>query len=202
MPKNNVTVFLIEDDIAVCAALKALFESVKLKVETFSDAQQFLAKMTLKEKGCIVADVRMPGMSGIDLQMTLKAKRCLLPIILITGHGDIPMAVKAIKAGAFDFITKPFNNQTLLDQVQRALESIPVIQHQAMLKSYLKSLTPRERQILDAIVEGKLSKEITGQLNISLSTVEMYRSRILKKMHSRNLAELIKNYLTATMHGE
>lgn len=194
---NNPTVFIVEDDQAVADALTSLFNSIKLPVKHFADAYQFLEHFNPKQKGCLLLDVRMPGMSGFDLQERLKQQyHSCLPIIFITGHGDIAMAVRAMKAGAFDFIVKPFNNQLLLEQVQKAIALKPHFDKVQNIKTKLATLTPREQQILSLIVAGRVNKQIANELAIAVSTVELHRSNIMKKMQAKTVADLIKNYLS------
>lgn len=197
MQRNMNKIFIIEDDLAVSSALKALFESIELLVETYTNSLDFLAKLTPNTLGCIITDVRLPGISGLELLQTLNEKSYSLPVIFITGYGDISMAVTAMKAGAFDFITKPFNNQLLISQAQKALTLLPSIEKKLTFNKHFSKLTDREKNILLEITQGKLSKEIASSLNVSLSTIDMYRSRLLKKMCARNTSELIKNYLFA-----
>lgn len=193
---NKSTVFIVEDDAAVADALCCLFKSIKLPVIHYPDAKAFLGEFEPTRTGCLVLDVRMPGMSGLDLQEQLKQRHNTLPIIFITGHGDIPMAVRAMKAGAFDFITKPFNNHLLLEQVQRAIALCPQLNENNKIKSKLASLTPREQQILALIANGRVNKQIAQELAIAVSTVELHRSNLMKKMQVKTMADLIKHYLT------
>jgi len=193
---KDYTVFIVEDDPAVADALNCLFKSIKLPVEHYNDAWQFLQQFDPARKGCLLLDVRMPGVSGLDLQEHLKQRNNQLPIIFITGHGDIAMAVRAMKAGAFDFITKPFNNQLLLEQVQRAIALNPHVNEVAKIKTHLATLTPRELQILTLVVNGKANKQIANELAIAISTVELHRSKLMKKMCAKSVADLIKSYLS------
>lgn len=198
---NEPTVFIVEDDQAVADALCCLFNSINLRVAHFSDAYQFLAQFNSQQRGCILLDVRMPGMSGLDLQERLKQQNNLLPIIFITGHGDIAMAVRAMKVGAFDFFTKPFNNQLLLEQVQRAIALNEKNSATGLSKSKLALLTPREQQVLTLIANGKVNKQIANELAIAVSTVELHRSNLMKKLQARTVADLIKLYLSNTGTG-
>jgi two-component system response regulator FixJ len=194
---SDPTVFIVEDDQAVADALTCLFDSIKLPVEHFADANQFLERFDPKRKGCLILDVRMPNMSGLDLQEKLKQQyHYHLPIIFITGHGDIAMAVRAMKAGAFDFLVKPFNNQQLLEQVQRAIALKPQLDNVEKIKAKLATLTPREQQILTFIVNGSANKQIASELAIAVSTVELHRSNLMKKMGAKTVADLIKDYLS------
>ena len=194
MNRSNQTVYIIDDDPEVCQALRWLFESVQFRVETFKSADSFLNKKSDNAPGCIILDVRMPGMSGLELLEQLKSQKKGLPVIMITGHGDIPMAVRAMKAGAVDFILKPFNDQCLVELVQKCIEQSPPNPIN-QLHTRVSNLTARERQIIDLIMEGKLNKEIAYELSISISTVEAHRSNIMDKMKAKNLAQLVKFYL-------
>lgn len=195
------TVFVVDDDAAVRDSLSWLIKSVGLKVETFGSAQEFLAAVDKKKAGCVVLDVRMPGMSGLELQEKLAADKILLPVIIITGHGDVPMAVRAVKSGAFDFIEKPFNDQVLLDRIQQALkrdvETRKVEGHKSEVSTKLALLTPREREVLDLVVAGNPNKVIAAQLGISCRTVEIHRGRVMEKMEANSLSELVRLGLTS-----
>ncbi len=190
---DQSTVFIIDDDEAVCEALAWLLKSVQLPCKIYHDGLSFLNEYPTGAKGCIILDIRMPGISGLDLQLELNKQQSTLPIIFITGHGDIPMAVKAMRAGAFDFITKPFHNQTILEQIQRAIRqqnSSP----SPLFAKRLATLSARERTILEYMMAGKMNKEIAFELNIALSTVELHRAKLMQKLATKNLVELIKNY--------
>ncbi len=192
------TVFVIDDDPALCESLRWLMESIGLKVRVYSNAKDFLTEYHTEMKGCLLIDIRMPGMSGFELQEALIANHNRLPIIMITGHGDIPMAVRALKAGAIDFITKPFNAQQLLEQVQKAINQDahrPEIPEYASLANRFASLTSREKEVMERVVSGKLNKEIAYELEISLKTVELHRSHVMQKIQVKSLAELVKYYL-------
>ena len=192
------TVFIVDDDSKIRDALQWLFESIQLPVETFISATHFLESYTFDRPGCLIIDVRMPSMGGLELLEQLKLKKCPLPVIVITGHGDIPMAVRAMKAGAVDFISKPFNDQYLIDLIQEIFNQKPLpntaIPSEKMMECFT-SLTPREREILLLLTEGKLNKQIAFDLSISISTVEITRSKIMKKMQAKTLAHLIRNYV-------
>lgn len=195
------TVFVVDDDAAVRDSLSWLIKSVGLKVETFGSAQEFLAAVDKKKAGCVVLDVRMPGMSGLELQEKLACEKILLPVIIITGHGDVPMAVRAVKSGAFDFIEKPFNDQVLLDRIQQALkrdvETRKVEGHRAEVSTKLALLTPREREVLELVVAGNPNKVIAAQLGISCRTVEIHRGRVMEKMEASSLSDLVRLGLTS-----
>ena len=193
---NEPTVFIVDDDQAVARSLRWLIESVQLKVETFASAQAFLDGYATTKPGCLVLDVRMPGMSGIELQERLTVQRIRVPIIFITGHGDVQMAVRAVQAGAFDFIEKPFNDQDLLDRIQRAIsfdsEQRARDSLRARLSALLASLTPREREVLNLVVEGMSNKAVANTLGLSSKTVEVHRAKVMEKMHARSVADLVK----------
>jgi len=190
------TVFIVDDDTAVRDALKFLLRSVGHPVETFSSAQDFLTAYRDDRPGCLVLDIRMPGMSGLELQEKLVEKRSILPIIFITGHGDVPMAVEAMQAGAMDFIQKPFRDQDLLDRINQALEkdanNRAALGELNVIRERLASLTPREREVMDLVVNGKANKVIAGDLDLSQRTVEIHRARVMEKMQASSLAHLVR----------
>lgn len=201
MEDNPSTVFVVDDDPAVRDSLHWLVASVNLDVETFASAQAFLDTYRPDRTGCLLADVRMPGMSGIDLQLEVRRRGFQLPVIIVTGHGDVEMAVRAMKAGAFDFIQKPFNGQTLLELVQKAVD-LSVARsrdaaEQARLLRQLEQLTRRERQVLDHIVAGEPNKTIALHLGRSEKTVEFHRAKVMEKMQARSLAELMRKVMIA-----
>lgn len=193
---SEPTVFIVDDDQAVARSLRWLIETVRLKVETFSSAQEFLDGYESSKPGCLVLDVRMPGMSGLDLQERLAAQRIQVPIIFITGHGDVQMAVRAVQSGAFDFVEKPFNDQDLLDRIQKAIvfdsRRRSKNTQRVQLGSLFASLTPREREVLDLVVEGMSNKAIANSLGLSAKTVEVHRAKVMEKMHARSVADLVK----------
>lgn len=195
MPFTGQTLYVIDDEAEIRAALTSLFNSVKMKVETFADADTFLAKMNGTEKGCIILDVRLPGISGLELLEQLQLQKNRLPVIMITGYGDVQMAVRAMKAGAVDFILKPFNQQCLLEVAQKWMTQSTQLNSVDELRERINSLSERELQILHLIVDGKLNKEIAFELSISISTVEAHRSHLMHKMQAKNIAELIRMYL-------
>lgn len=199
-------VMIIDDDEAVRESLQWLISSVGIEVETFPDAQAFLADVAMPQEGCIVIDVRMPGMSGLDLQKELHARKVKIPIIIVTGHGDVQMAVRAMREGAYDFIEKPFNDQQLLESVQHAVgASKKKAERQiglAEAQKSLESLTPREREVLDLITVGKANKQVAFELGISEKTVEAHRAKVMEKMAVRTLAELVRKVLSVSDIGE
>ena len=196
----ELTVFVVDDDKEVRDAMKLLMNSVGLTVETFASAEDFLAQFDPARPGCLLLDVRMEGMSGLDVQERLALEEVQPPIIIITGHGDVPMAVRAVKAGAVDFIEKPFNEQVLLDSVHRAIELDGEHRGRALqladIRARLECLTPREREILDLVVAGKRNKVIASELGISQSTVEAHRAKVMEKMQAGSLSDLMRMMLS------
>jgi two-component system, LuxR family, response regulator FixJ len=198
---NNArpTIFVVDDDTAVRDALKLLLRSVGHAVETYSSAQEFLEAYGEDRAGCLVLDIRMPGMSGLELQQKLNEKHSILPIIFITGHGDVPMAVEAMQAGAVDFIQKPFRDQDLIDRINQALEkdgaNRAALGERNDIRRRLETLTPREREVLDLVVHGKANKVIAGDLKLSQRTVEIHRARVMEKMQASSLAHLVRMVL-------
>lgn len=194
-------VYVVDDDHAVREALCALLSSIRLEVRAYDSARAFLEEASPDMSGCLVSDVRMPGMSGLELQQALNDRGIRIPVILITGHGDIPMAVQAMKAGASDFLLKPFNEQELLDRIQASIASHAQVlresQQQQQAAMRFASLTPREREILAQVVEGRHSKTIAHALGISERTVDVHRFNIMRKAAVRNLPELIQLWLRA-----
>lgn len=198
---NNArpTIFIVDDDSAVRDALKLLLRSVGQAVETYGSAQEFLDAYSEDRPGCLVLDIRMPGMSGLELQQRLNEKHSILPIIFITGHGDVPMAVEAMQAGAVDFIQKPFRDQDLIDRINQALEkdssNRAALGERNDIRRRLETLTPREREVLDLVVHGKANKVIAGDLKLSQRTVEIHRARVMEKMQASSLAHLVRMVL-------
>lgn len=194
------TVFVVDDDEEVRSALKLLFESVGLPVICYASAVEYLDRFDVSLPGCLVVDIRMPGMSGLDMQEKLKEFPLHPPVIIITGHGDVPMAVRAVQAGAVDFIEKPFRDQLLLDSVHRAIEKDAEMRGEASrlseIHEHLNQLTPREREVLELVVSGMRNKNISEQLGITLSTVEAHRSRVMEKMQADSLSHLMRMMLT------
>jgi FixJ family two-component response regulator len=183
------TVFVVDDDEAVRDALGMLFRTAGLCTETFASARAFLERARPPAHCCLVLDIRMPGLSGMALQEELAARGMRIPIVFITGHGDIPMAVEAVKKGAFDFIEKPFDDHQLLGQVRSALEAGPGA-GRGPSKELFAQLSAREREVLDRVLEGKPSREIAAELFISVKTVEFHRARIMHKLGVRSAAQL------------
>ena len=189
-------VFVIDDDESIREALKSLIRSVGLSVETFASAQDFLQSSRPDVPSCLILDVRMPGLSGLDLQRDLTETNIHIPIIFITGHGDIPMSVRAMKAGAVEFLTKPFRDQDLLDAIQQALERDRQVRSQqagtAELRNRYHSLTPRETEVFALVVKGMLNKQIALQLGTSEITIKLHRRQVMEKMHASSLADLVR----------
>ena len=190
------TVFVVDDNAAVRDAIRWLVEQVGLNVKTYTSANEFLAAYRPGTRGCLVLDIRMPGMSGIELQEKLAREGAHLPVIIVTGHGDVPITVRAMKAGAFEFLQKPFNDQTLLDAIQAALDKFGQVWEQedrmSQTSRNLATLTPREREVLEQLRHGKLNKVIAGDLGLSVRTVEGHRAKIMEKMGARTLGQLIE----------
>jgi FixJ family two-component response regulator len=189
-------VFIVDDDRSVREALSALFRSVGLRVELYGSAMEFLNGRRPDAAGCLVLDVRLPGLSGLDFQTQLAASGIHLPIIFMTGHGDIPMSVRAMKAGAVDFLAKPFREQDMLDAVAAAIECDARRRRDSealsSLKSMLSSLTPREREVLEHVTSGLMNKQIAAMLGLSEITVKIHRGNLMRKMGARSLADLVR----------
>ena len=189
-------VFVVDDDPSVRSSLKFLMSSVGLQVESFDSADALLQRKLPDAPSCLVLDVRLRGLSGLDFQRELAARNCRMPIIFITGHGDIPMSVRAMKAGAVEFLTKPFRDQDLLDAVRIALEKDRERREREKevsdLQERFNSLTPREQKVISMVVTGMLNKQIADQLGTAENTVKVQRSRAMEKMHAQSVAELVK----------
>ena len=196
MSEPDAMVFVVDDDTQTRDALKNLMRSVGLQVEVFASARDFLESKRPDVPACLVLDVRLRGLSGLDLQKRMAEAKIELPIIFITGYGDIPMTVQAMKAGAVEFLTKPFRNQELLDAIQQALERDRTTREQRAKNDELydryDSLTPREREVMTLVVAGLLNKQIAGELGTSETTVKNHRHQIMEKMGADSLAELVK----------
>ena len=196
MSEPESIVFVVDDDPSVRSAIKRLIGSMGLQVELFGAAQEFLASKLPNVPSCLVLDIRLPGISGLNLQRQLAKANIQIPIIFITAHGDIPMTVRAMKAGAVEFLTKPFRDQDLLDAIQLALERDRTRRWQdaelAVLQERFKSLSPREREVVGMVVSGMLNKQIAAQMGTAENTVKVHRSRAMEKMQANSLAELVK----------
>lgn len=194
------TVFVVEDDEAVRDSLELLLKSDGKPVKTYESATAFLKDYSDKMAGCIVLDIRMPGMDGMELQKKLNEKHSILPIIFVTGHGDVPMAVDAMKEGAVDFIQKPYREEALLEKIEAALkqdqEQRKSLDEKQEIIRRIKSLTPREHEIMDRMIAGQANKVIAIELEISQRTVEIHRSRVMHKMGTHSLAHLVRMVLS------
>lgn len=193
---SDAVVFIIDDDDAVRDALSLLIEAEGLMARTYASADEFVAALEPSQHGCVIADVRMPGMNGIELLQYLQTRNILIPVIIVTGHGDLPMAVAALRGGAADFFEKPFDDKLLLASLQESLDRDQTLHRReievAELRSRLANLTPREREIMSLIIEGHPNKTVANRLAISPRTVEVHRSRVMEKMQARNLSDLVR----------
>jgi two-component system response regulator FixJ len=200
--EKNTTpvVYVVDDDDAMRRALDTLLTTVGYRTAVFSRPDEFLAKFNAGLPGCLVLDIRMPDMSGLEVQQHLNRVGSMLPVIFITGHGDVPMAVQAMKDGAFEFIQKPFRDQDILDQINHAIkqdaENRSTVARHAEVLHRLESLTARERQVMDLVVDGAANKVIAIDLNLSERTVEIHRAKVMEKMGARSVAHLVKMHLT------
>lgn len=192
-------VMVVDDDSGVRNAMRSLLKSVGLNSTLYSSAQEFLGAYDPQQPGCLLLDIRMPGMSGMDLQQELNLRGAVVPVIFMSGHADIPMAVEAMQHGAFDFLQKPFRDQDLLDRIQRAIakdgERRLALGERSRIKSRLDSLTDREREVLDLLTTGKQNKQIAQELGVSPRTIEIHRARVMEKMNAQSVAELVRMML-------
>lgn len=209
MNEDEATVFVVDDDADVRASLSWLFESAGLRCRSYGTAQEFLAEYRGDETGCLLLDVRMPGLSGLDLQEELRRRGSPPPIIIMTGYAKVPMAVRALKGGAIDFIQKPFGDEALLERVRQAIELDRRTRREriecASFVAQLARLTPREREVMNLVVAGKPNKIIAGDLGISPKTVEIHRGRVMEKLQVDSVAELVRLSLlcdTGTAPGD
>jgi FixJ family two-component response regulator len=198
--KRKPVIYIVDDDDGMRRALTVLMTAVGYQPEAFARPAEFLSKYDANQAGCLVLDVRMPEMSGLEVQQQLNRSGALIPVILITGHGDIPMAVQAMKDGAFDFLQKPFRDQELLDRINAALkqdaQNRESVDRLADLRQRAESLTPREREVMGHVVDGKANKVIAIDLGLSERTVEIHRANVMEKMAARSVAHLVKMHLT------
>ena len=201
---DQASVFVVDDDREVRDALRLLLESVGLRVECFESSQAYLKQFNPEKPGCLVLDVRMPGMSGLDLQEHLFERNIQIPVVIITGHGDVPMAVRAMKSGAIDFIEKPFNDEVLLDAIRRAIargeQQRSHHSEHLQIQERLSHLTPREHEVMQMVTEGRSNKEIANTLGVSAKTIEAHRARVMEKMQAGSLAELVRMVLAVNGH--
>ncbi len=200
---NAPTVFIVDDDEGIREALRMLLETVGLRCEVFGSAAAFLDAYRPTDPGCLVLDIRMPGMSGLELQGELERKHSSLPIVFITGHADVPMAVEAMRRGALDFIRKPFREQELLDRINEALScdasQRDEMEHRQRLLARIDALSPRERQVFERVAAGDMNKVIASDLGISERTVEVHRAKVMKKLQVSNLAQVVRAKIAADM---
>jgi two-component system, LuxR family, response regulator FixJ len=200
------TVFVVDDDSGVRSSIRILLKSVGIHTTVFASAREFLAAFDPGQPGCMVLDIRMPGMSGMELQLELNRLGAVIPVVFITGHGDVPMAVEAMQQGAFDFLQKPFRDQDLIHRIQKALErdaaQRAVLQQTDAIKNRLDSLTPREREVLDLLADGKQNKVMAAALGLSQRTVEIHRSNVMDKMQAKSVAQLVRMLLDARAIGK
>ena len=199
--ETQSTIYIVDDDQAIRHAMELLMRSVGLKYEIFHSGDEFLSGYSNDRAGCLVLDIRMPGLGGLELQEKLNDLGSTLPIIFITGHGDVPMAVEAMQKGAIDFIQKPFRDQDLLDRIGDALkadqERRSAREEKASVQGRIEKLTNRERQVMDLVVTGKPNKVIAYELGVSQRTVEIHRARVMEKMQARSLADLVRMHMAA-----
>jgi FixJ family two-component response regulator len=190
------TVHIVDDDVSMRESLVDLFQSMRMEAAAFESAADFLARADLSRPGCILLDVRLPGLNGLDFQAQLERIGSRLPIVFMTGFGDIPMSVKAMKAGAVDFLTKPFRDQDILDAISAAMDKDAARRREAEASDavavLVRTLTPREREVMDAVVQGLMNKQIAYNLGISEITVKLHRGNVMRKMQAKSLADLVR----------
>ena len=199
------TVYIIDDDTGVRTSIRVLMKSVGLPAVAFASAQEFLAGYNPMMAGCVILDIRMPGMSGMELQEALNERGAVIPVIFVTGHGDVPMAVEAMRHGAFDFLQKPFRDQDLIDRVQQALargrETREELKEHSRIRARIATLTPREKEVLDLLTVGKANKMMAQDLGLSQRTVEIHRAHVMEKMGAKSVAQLVRMVMDLE-HGE
>jgi FixJ family two-component response regulator len=196
MKEREPTIFIVDDDSGVRASLRVLLKSVGIAATPLASAREFLESYQPSQPGCLLLDIRMPGMSGLELQTELNVRGVIIPVIFITGHGDVPMAVEAMQHGAFDFLQKPFRDQDVIDRVQKALardrENRDALKSHERIRALLQSLTPREREVLDLMARGKPNKVMATELGLSPRTVEIHRAHVMEKMAASSIAQLVR----------
>jgi two-component system, LuxR family, response regulator FixJ len=201
MKEKTPTVFIVDDDDGVRSSIRLLLKSIGLTATPMASAQEFLAAFDPAQPGCLVLDIRMPAMSGMELQQQLNLRGATIPVIFITGHGDVPMAVEAMQHGAFDFLQKPFRDQDLIDRVQKALardrDTRAALQKHDQIRDKLASLTPREREVLELMTKGKQNKVMAVDLGLSQRTVEIHRAHVMEKMGASSVAQLVRMVIDA-----
>jgi FixJ family two-component response regulator len=201
MKDKPATVFVVDDDAAVRSSIRMLLKSIGIAAIPLASAQEFLTAFDPAQPGCLVLDIRMPSMSGMELQQQLNLRGATIPVIFITGHGDVPMAVEAMQHGAFDFLQKPFRDQDLIDRVQKALardaETRAALQKHGQIRQRLEALTPREKEVLELLTLGKQNKVMAGDLGLSQRTVEIHRAHVMEKMGATSVAQLVRMVIDA-----
>jgi FixJ family two-component response regulator len=199
MKDKTSTVYIVDDDSGVRSSIRMLLKSIGIAATALGSAREYLDTFDPSQPGCLVLDIRMPGMSGMELQAQLNLKGAIIPVIFISGHGDIPMAVEAMQHGAFDFLQKPFRDQDLIDRIQKALardrETRAALQEHSHIKEKLDSLTPRERDVLKLLTKGQQNKVMAAELGLSQRTVEIHRAHIMEKTGASSLAQLVRMVL-------
>jgi two-component system response regulator FixJ len=198
-------VFIVDDDSGVRSSIRVLMKSIGLAATPFASAKEFLDAHNPHQPGCLVLDIRMPGMSGLELQEALNDRGAVIPVIFITGHGDIPMAVEAMRHGAFDFLQKPFRDQDLIDRIQKALEqdkeTRESLKEHSRIRARIASLTPREKEVLDLLTTGKANKSMAQDLGLSQRTVEIHRAHVMEKMGAKSVAQLVRMVMDLEYRG-
>lgn len=196
MKDTSGTVFIVDDDSGIRSSIRTLMKSIGLQAVAYASASEFLGAYQPHQDGCLILDIRMPGVSGLELQQALNEKGAVIPVIFITGHADIPMAVEAMRHGAFDFLQKPFRDQDLIDRVQEALtrdkETRGELREHGRIRARIASLTPREREVLELLTTGKANKMMAQDLGLSQRTVEIHRAHVMEKMAAKSIAQLVR----------
>jgi two-component system, LuxR family, response regulator FixJ len=205
MKESPPTVFIVDDDSGVRSSIRVLMKSVGLLATPYASAKEFLDAYNPHQPGCLVLDIRMPGMSGLELQEVLNERGAVIPVIFITGHGDIPMAVEAMRLGAFDFLQKPFRDQDLIDRIQKALErdkeTREALREHGRIRARIASLTPREKEVLELLTSGKANKMMAQDLGLSQRTVEIHRAHVMEKMGAKSVAQLVRMVMDLEYRG-